>query len=429
MQAQCFVHDDRPAGTLPGPSRPGRLALVEIGVSEWPSGGPVNGAALGEIGVGHRIQPADPAVAAFVGLAPGGPVDEPVRVTSFAQFARTFSAEDAAATGPVQPGGSLAHAVRGFFANGGRACWVVRAAGVPGSAAADAHIGTDAAPRGVRVAAAIEGVSVLAVPDAHALAGGREDALVVQAAAVRACEAATDVIALLEPPPASPPAAVLAWTRAAEAFDTPSAAVYHPWLRAVSETSGEPRSVPPCGHVAGVWARVALTEGVHRTPTNEPLMGVEALADDLDAAAQRTLNRAGVNCLRRWPGSEARIWGGSTLSSDPDWRYLGRRRLVTNVAASLRAGTAWAADQPKDAALHDAVRQSVHGFLATLWREGVLPGATAGEAFWVRCGDDARGGARSDPDVLVIEAGVAVRGPRLFKVIRVVHGSPEPAAG
>jgi hypothetical protein len=50
-------------------------------------------------------------------------------------FAAAFSAPDAAQPGALLVGGKLAHAVRGFFRNGGRACWIARVAGEPGSSA------------------------------------------------------------------------------------------------------------------------------------------------------------------------------------------------------------------------------------------------------------------------------------------------------
>ena len=59
-------------------------------------------------------------VAGFVGLAVRGPLDTPVPVQSWRQFEAHFGGFSGAAF--------LAYAVRGFFENGGRRCWVVRAA-------------------------------------------------------------------------------------------------------------------------------------------------------------------------------------------------------------------------------------------------------------------------------------------------------------
>lgn len=58
------------------------------------------------------------AVAAFVGIAETGPVNEPVLVTNWTQFTQTF--------GDFVPGSYLAHSVYGYFMNGGGACYVMR---------------------------------------------------------------------------------------------------------------------------------------------------------------------------------------------------------------------------------------------------------------------------------------------------------------
>src|SRR5262245_62385923 len=66
------------------------------------------------------------AVAAFVGLAPGGPVNTPMRISNWTQFAKIFGDTVNPANGPFMDGAYLAHSVYGFFQNGGSLCWVVR---------------------------------------------------------------------------------------------------------------------------------------------------------------------------------------------------------------------------------------------------------------------------------------------------------------
>jgi phage tail sheath protein FI len=67
-----------------------------------------------------RIELGRTDVAGFVGIAERGPVQTPVKIESYRQFFTTF--------GDRMPDGYLAYAVSGFFENGGRTCWVVRAA-------------------------------------------------------------------------------------------------------------------------------------------------------------------------------------------------------------------------------------------------------------------------------------------------------------
>ncbi len=66
------------------------------------------------------IRLGDTGVPVFLGLASRGPVDEPVAVSSFDNYTRTF--------GPRVEGSYLPEAVYGFFANGGKSCFIMRIA-------------------------------------------------------------------------------------------------------------------------------------------------------------------------------------------------------------------------------------------------------------------------------------------------------------
>lgn len=75
-----------------------------------------------EVSSGSKpIEAAGTAVAAFVGFAEKGPINEPVLVTNWTQFSQTF--------GGFMPGSYLAHSVYGYFANGGGVSYVVRIGG------------------------------------------------------------------------------------------------------------------------------------------------------------------------------------------------------------------------------------------------------------------------------------------------------------
>ena len=65
-------------------------------------------------------------IAAFVGLAPGGPVNTPMRISNWSQFAKIYGDPEQPDNGPFMEGAYLAHSVYGFFMNGGALCWIVR---------------------------------------------------------------------------------------------------------------------------------------------------------------------------------------------------------------------------------------------------------------------------------------------------------------
>jgi phage tail sheath protein FI len=78
------------------------------------------GVYIDEFAPGAPIQGVATNIAALIGVAERGPLDQPLRVTSWDQFRRIFGDE------PV-PGFVLWYAARGFFENGGTVCYVVRA--------------------------------------------------------------------------------------------------------------------------------------------------------------------------------------------------------------------------------------------------------------------------------------------------------------
>ncbi|HUR86651.1 MAG TPA: phage tail sheath subtilisin-like domain-containing protein [Solirubrobacteraceae bacterium] len=370
----------------------------------------------------RRIHSLPSSTAAFVGLAPGGPIAEPVRVESFEQFAASFSDPARARSGPFATDAKLAHAVRGFFRNGGSACWVARTEGRPGEAPAAGAVTALAA------IAALDEPTAVAVPDAHALTGGEQDAAIVQRELVASCQRVVGRVALVDPPPGLGAEEALGW-RAQSRIDSPTAASYYPWLEVSDPASGLTTAAPPCGHAAGMWARVDGRGGPHRAPTSEALIAADGPAAVLTAAEQHRLNRAGVNCLRAWPGPELRAWGARTLSADPELRYLHRQRIVGYLAASIAQGTRWALDEPDDERRREQLQTIVTSFLSGWWRSGALHGDTPSQAFFVRCDPGETGGTggatRVGADV-ILEVGLAVRRPGDFRVLRIAHRGESP---
>src|SRR5687768_14207852 len=97
-----------------------------------------------EVQSGSRpIEGVGTAVAAFVGFADKGPLNTPTLVTNWSQYVQVF--------GEIIDGAYLAHAVYGYFANGGGVAYVVRVGGQEGNGAAGRGGRGTAAPAGERV--------------------------------------------------------------------------------------------------------------------------------------------------------------------------------------------------------------------------------------------------------------------------------------
>src|SRR3954464_15277308 len=101
------------------------------------------GVYMEEVESGSRpIEGVGTAVAAFVGIAADGPFHTPTLVSSWTQFAGVF--------GEFVAGSYLAHAVYGYFMNGGGNCYVVRIGSGPGNGSANGSA-NGTAERGRRV--------------------------------------------------------------------------------------------------------------------------------------------------------------------------------------------------------------------------------------------------------------------------------------
>ena len=60
--------------------------------------------------------------------------------------------------------------------------------------------------------------------------------------------------------------------------------------------------------------------------------------------------------------------------------------IEERVRSALVRGLAWTVAEPSDEALWGQVRETAVNLLMSYWREGELKGASADEAFSVRCG-------------------------------------------
>jgi len=81
-----------------------------------------------EVNSGPRpIEGVGTAMAAFVGFAPGGPVNKPTLITNWSQYVSLFGQPNGdGRRDPHLAGAYLSHAIYGYFLNGGGRCWVTR---------------------------------------------------------------------------------------------------------------------------------------------------------------------------------------------------------------------------------------------------------------------------------------------------------------
>lgn len=246
-----------------------------------------------------------------------------------------------------------------------------------------------------------------------------DDIELAQHKLIEHCELLKNRIALLDPPYQSDVSSIFEWRLH---FDSSYAALYYPWILVndpLRIKGNITRSIPPSGHIAGVFAKTDLQKGVHKAPANEQILGVRDVAVKIENNQQDTLNPAGINCLRIFPGKGIRIWGTRTISSNTTWRYINIRRLLIMIEESIEQAMHWAVFEPHTMYLRNEIIMTASSFLTGLWKKGALAGNTKEEAFFVKCDNENNPRESIDQGKIMTDIGVAPSIPAEFIVFRI----------
>jgi hypothetical protein len=274
---------------------------------------------------------------------------------------------------------------------------------------------------GIAALEAVEEVDILVCPDViwalENSSGFRieKDVHVVQEAMVTQCERMKTRTCILDMPDPVDHKRAGQWRLL---FDSAYATFYFPWI-VVEGRGGKMKTIPPSGHVAGLYAHCDGAVGPHRAPANEEMSGIFDLARSLSEADMGSLNDQHINCIRVFPQRGIRVWGARTTSNDPQWRYINVRRVINAIISSVEQGLQWSVFETNNHMLWKKLTRQISGFLMALYKEGWFAGGKPEDAFFVKCDHET-----NPPDVIeagqiVIECGVAPVRPAEFLVFRV----------
>ena len=345
------------------------------------------------------------------------PSGEPQLVTNWEEFKKKF--------GDIQTGNLvLAHAIYGFLENGGTRCWVTRVTDLAEDTTVDPAV--DQVQDALADFEAIDEIAIVAVPMPTDVGAGDAVANLARRVAVREmvqshCEKMQDRFAVLDGEEtvdgAFVPSGIYS-NAAGDAMGRTSdyAAVYFPWI----DVSGTQDYVPPCGHLAGIYARVDGERGVHKAPANEVIRGARGLRYRISKPQQDGLNPDGINVIRQFNGNVT-VWGARTIGGDAntDFKYINVRRLFLFLRESIDEGTQGVVFEPNAPELWAKITRNVTAFLTNVWRAGALFGNTPQEAFYVKCDEETNPPEVRDLGQVVTEIGVAVVKPAEFVIFRI----------
>lgn len=96
-------------------------------------------------------------------------------------------------------------------------------------------------------------------------------------------------------------------------------------------------------------------------------------------------------------------------------------RLTRYIEEALYDGTKWVVFEPTDERLWSQIRRNVGAFMDALFREGALSGATAEEAYFVKCDQETNTQADRDAGAVNVLIGFAPLKRAEFVVMKVQH--------
>ncbi|BAY14133.1 phage tail sheath family protein [Calothrix sp. NIES-2098] len=375
----------------------------------------------------EKLQTGVPAILGYI--KGNAKFNEPQPLTHWSEFQRDFGA-------PL-PNGYLAYAVRGFFKNGGSLCYVVplkdtippEDALLEGLAALEPLCTIDlvCTPDIMRSPPPMNLTNDPCAPDltdstiwSNLSPLNPDSVITMQSAVLEHCHRLGNRFAILDSLPHTNEQQLHNQRRG---LNGASAALYYPWVRVQDDSYLKSTFVPPCGHVAGVYARSDQKIGVYKAPANEVLKGVLELEVNLTNRQQGLLNQEGINCLHTFPGREILVWGARTLSHDPEWTYINVRRLFLTVIRWIERNMLEVVFEPNDASLWNRIKRDLTDYFNDLFRQGALKGSQPEEAFYVKCDEDTNPPQVREAGQVVTEIGLAPIEPCEFIIVTIIHGT------
>jgi hypothetical protein len=280
-------------------------------------------------------------------------------------------------------------------------------------------------------------IALVAVPDlfsdfpcdSNDLSGERINAKRVEILAALLAQAETlhDRMVIIDiPPESADPRLAIDWLtklyQQADEVTLRAGAVYHPRLMITDPLGGSvtpTRIVPSSGHVAGVISKTDRDRGAHYTPANVLLVDLVDLDLHLDDNQQALLYQNRINLLRCAPGRGLQVWGGRTLSANPDWVFVAHRRLIQHLVRAIRRVAEPLVFETNGPELWLTLVRAITSMLLEVYRRGGLKGDRPEDGFRVRCDQTNNPPEQQELGQVLCEVALAPAVPMEFMVLRV----------
>lgn len=236
-----------------------------------------------------------------------------------------------------------------------------------------------------------------------------------------------DRFIILTVPIGSDPQEAVDWFRYDLGRYSDYAAIYWPWIKIADPlANNRPLTMPPMGHVAGVYARTDSTRTVAKAPAGTVdgalnyLIGLEYIATQ---GERDFVYPNKINPLISGTSTGLAVWGCRTISNRSEWRYVNVRRLFMFLESSVFNSTFWIVFENNGPALWARITLQLNSFLLNLYNNGYFAGTSPSQAYFVICDNTNNDEASINNGEVICDVGVAPQKPAEFVRFRFAQKS------
>lgn len=185
--------------------------------------------------------------------------------------------------------------------------------------------------------------------------------------------------------------------------------------------TGKKKVLPPSGHLAGLYARVAFEYGIWESPAGvEQKKGKIYGADFLefegtkDSNVRDALEPSKINCIVPWDDYGITNYGGYTLDKTGKFPFINERLTFLYCELSIYQGTQWVVWRNNSKKLWKEIKQTVSKFLIRVWKNNGLKGDNQDEAFDIQIDEALNPPETQEAGELHGRFGLATHRPAVF---------------
>jgi len=197
------------------------------------------------------------------------------------------------------------------------------------------------------------------------------------------------VLGIVEPPLSTSPSGLITWLQVTTSLSGTNLVLLYPWIKVDDpDGSGALVLVPPSGDYQGLCAGAERAANLAQSPAGDTygrIARARKVEREIDKATYDELYPLGINAIQVNEGVGICVNGDRTLGETGQVQYVNQRRVQNFAMRTFDKDFRWVLFKNNDDSTQKEFRRRGGAFLRTMWKNNLLEGAKASEAFYIVC--------------------------------------------